>query len=210
MVDFAIELAWVGAGVQAVGRMNAKDFSARLWDFAVGVARIVESIPDTRVGRHVAGQLVRCGTSSAPNYDKACDAESRKDFAHKLGIAAKEMRETSGWLRFVIKLGLVSVEQAGPLLDESIELRRMLGRSLKTLRSRPDLPTPEIAPISNQRQAMSNEQCAGHARTTFQSASPRRAAAARRATVWRSCVTAFTLQEAMCGESTTLGIFNNG
>ncbi|HXJ56571.1 MAG TPA: four helix bundle protein [Verrucomicrobiae bacterium] len=48
-----------------------------------------------------------CRTSSAPNYDEACDAESRRDFAHKLGIAAKEMRETSGWLRFLIKVRLV-------------------------------------------------------------------------------------------------------
>jgi hypothetical protein len=38
----------------------------RVWDFAADVARIVESIPDTRIGRHVAGQLIRSGTSSAP------------------------------------------------------------------------------------------------------------------------------------------------
>src|SRR5262249_52219802 len=76
--------------------VNAKEFSERLWDLAAEVARLVESIPDTRVGRHVAGQLIRCGTSSAPNYDEACDAESRRDFAHKLALAAKEMRETSG------------------------------------------------------------------------------------------------------------------
>ena len=92
----------------------------------------VESIPDTRIGRHVARQLIRCGTASAPNYDEACDAESRRDFAHKLG--------------------LVSRQQVDPLVDESIELRRMLGRSLKTLRTRPDL-----GPIPNQPQ-MSNEQ----------------------------------------------------
>ena len=119
--------------------MNAKEFSERLWDFAADVARIVESIPDTRIGRHVAGQLIRCGTSSAPNYDEACDAESRKDFAHKLAIAAKEMRETSGWLRFLIKLRLVPRQQVDPLFHESIELRKMLGRSLKTLRTRTDL-----------------------------------------------------------------------
>ena len=95
--------------------MNAKEFSERLWDFAAGVAHIVESIPETRVGRHVAGQLIRCGTSSAPNYDEACDAESRRDFAHKLGIAAKEMRETSGWLRFLIKVRLVPTTRRAPV-----------------------------------------------------------------------------------------------
>ncbi len=119
--------------------VNAKEFSERLWDFAAGVACIVESIPETRVGRHVAAQLIRCGTSSAPNYDEACDAESRRDFAHKLSIAAKEMRETSGWLRFLIKVRLVPTTQVDPLLEESIELRKMLGRSLKTLATRADL-----------------------------------------------------------------------
>ena len=97
----------VGRGCADSEPVNAKEFSERLWDFAADVARIVESIPDTRVGRHVAGQLIRSGTSSAPNYDEACDAESRKDFAHKLAIAAKEMRESSGWLRFLIKLKLL-------------------------------------------------------------------------------------------------------
>ena len=118
--------------------MNAKEFSERLWNFAADVARMIESIADTRVGRHVAGQLIRCGTSSAPNYDEACDAESRKDFAHKLGIAAKEMRETSGWLRFLVKLGLVPRQRVNPLINESIELRKMLGSSLKTLQTRSD------------------------------------------------------------------------
>jgi four helix bundle protein len=130
--------------------MNAKEFSERLWNFAVDVARIVELIPNTRVGRHVAGQLIRCGTSAAPNYDEACDAESRKDFAHKLGIAAKEMRETSGWLGYLVKLRLVSRQQIDPLFDESIELRKLLGSSLKTLRTRSDLEEPDPSPMSNE------------------------------------------------------------
>ena len=128
--------------------MNAKEFSERLWDFAVNVAQVVESIPDTRVGRHVAGQLIRCGTSSAPNYDEGCDAESRKDFAHKLAIAMKEMRETSGWLRFLVKVKLVPREEIDSLIDESMQLRNMLGSSLKTVRRRSDFG--ESDPPSNE------------------------------------------------------------
>jgi four helix bundle protein len=130
--------------------VNAKEFSERLWDFAADVAHIVESIPDTRVGRHIAGQLIRCGTSAAPNYDEACDAESRKDFAHKLSIAAKEMRETSGWLRFLTKLRLVPRQQVEAVFYESIELRKMLGSSLKTLRTRTDLPPNAKCQMSNE------------------------------------------------------------
>ena len=53
--------------------------SDRLWRFAARVGKVVDALPDTRLGRHVAGQLVRCGTSVPPNYDEACAAESRAE-----------------------------------------------------------------------------------------------------------------------------------
>src|SRR6266568_5134346 len=83
------------------------ELSERLWDFAARIGKVVDALPDTRLGRHVAGQLVRCGTASAPNYDEGCAAESRADFVHKLGIALKEMRESSGWLGFTVRSKLL-------------------------------------------------------------------------------------------------------
>jgi four helix bundle protein len=56
------------------------DLQERLIDFAVKIIRIAESLPKTRVGNHIAGQLIRCGTSPAPNYGEAQSAESRSDF----------------------------------------------------------------------------------------------------------------------------------
>jgi four helix bundle protein len=122
--------------------MNAGEFSERLWDFSARVARVVDALPDTRVGRHIAGQLVRCGTSSAPNYDEACSAESKADFAHKIGVATKEMRETRGWLRFIIKLQMQPATRMTPLVEESEELLKMLARSYLTSKGRPK-PAPE-------------------------------------------------------------------
>ena len=84
--------SYIGGGVQAEPRncvMTAEEFSDRLWNFAVRVACVVDALPETRMGRHIAGQLVRCGTSAPPNYDEACSAESRADFVHKIGIATK-------------------------------------------------------------------------------------------------------------------------
>jgi four helix bundle protein len=82
--------------------MTPDELSERLWQFAGRVGKLVDALPETRLGRHVAGQLVRCGTSAPPNYDEGCAAESRADFVHKLGVALKELRETRGWLRFII------------------------------------------------------------------------------------------------------------
>ena len=52
------------------------DLEERLIDFAVRIIRIAESLPKTKVGKHVAGQIIRCGTSPAPNYGEAQSAES--------------------------------------------------------------------------------------------------------------------------------------
>ncbi|MBW2125944.1 MAG: four helix bundle protein [Deltaproteobacteria bacterium] len=65
------------------------DLEDRLIDFAVRVIRTAESLPKTKVGRHIAGQLVRCGTSPAANYGEAQSAESRSDFIHKIKICLK-------------------------------------------------------------------------------------------------------------------------
>ncbi len=75
-------------------RRKGDDLAERLLEFAARTGKVVDALPETRMGRHVAGQLVRCGTSPAPNYAEACGAESRKDFVHKLSICLKEFRKT--------------------------------------------------------------------------------------------------------------------
>jgi len=106
--------------------------SKRLWRLAVKVGKIVDLLPDTRLGRHVAGQLVRCGTAAPPNYDEGCNAESRADFVHKLSIALKEQRETLGWLRFTTLSDLLPAVDVGPVIDECLQLCRILGSSVRT------------------------------------------------------------------------------
>ena len=62
--------------------MNHEQLSARLWRFAARVGKVVAALPDTRLGRQVAGQLVRCGTSAPSNYDEGSAAESKPDWPH--------------------------------------------------------------------------------------------------------------------------------
>jgi len=80
----------------------------RLLEFAARVGKAVDALPESRLGRHIAGQLVRSGTSPAPNYAEACGAESRRDFVHKMSIALKELRESRCWIRLIIKAELLS------------------------------------------------------------------------------------------------------
>jgi len=60
------------------------DLEERLINFAVRMIRTAESLPKTRLGNHISGQLIRCGTSPASNYGEAQSAESRADFIHKM------------------------------------------------------------------------------------------------------------------------------
>src|SRR5262249_13960551 len=112
--------------------MTPDELSDRLWKFAARVGKVVDALPDTRLGRHVAGQLVRCGTASGPNYDEGCAAESRADFAHKLSIALKELKERRGWLKFIMIAELLPSNRVTALVEEVEQLIRILGKSVST------------------------------------------------------------------------------
>lgn len=109
------------------------DLEARLIDFAVQIVSVVESLPKTRVGNHIAGQLVRCGTSPAPNYGEAQSAESRSDFIHKMKVSLKELRETRVWLLMIVRTSLIKpVSGLQPLIDENNELISIFVASIIT------------------------------------------------------------------------------
>jgi four helix bundle protein len=114
---------------------TGRDLEDRLLEFAVRVGGVVDALPDTRMGRHIAGQLVRCGTSAAPNYAEGCGAESKKDFIHKLGICLKELRESRCWLRMTTKGRLLPEARVAPLLDECEQLCNIIAKSLVTAKT---------------------------------------------------------------------------
>jgi four helix bundle protein len=116
-------------------RRKGEDLEDRLLGFAARIGKVVDALPDTRLSRHIAGQLVRSGTSPAPNYAEACAAESKKDFIHKLSIALKELRETRIWLRLIVKTGLLPLPRLTELIDEREQLNNIVGRSLITAKS---------------------------------------------------------------------------
>ena len=112
------------------------DIEERLLEFAVRAGKAVDALPNTRLGRHIAGQLVRSGTSPAPNYAEACAAESKKDFIHKLAIVLKELRESCVWIRLIVKSELIPEQRLEPLLDECNQLCKIIAKSLVTAKSR--------------------------------------------------------------------------
>ena len=112
--------------------MTSDELVERLINFSARIGKVVDALPDTRMGRHIGGQLVRSGTSPAPNYEEACAAESRADFVHKLSICLKELRESRSWIRLIIKTEMLTEHRMSELLDESNQLCNIIGQSIVT------------------------------------------------------------------------------
>ena len=113
------------------------DLEDRLIEFGLRIIRLAEALPKTRVGNHIARQIIRSGTSPAPNYGEAQSAESRPDFIHKMQVCLKELREKRVWLLMTAKANLVkSVSQLDPLIDENNQLISIFVTSVKTARQR--------------------------------------------------------------------------
>ena len=111
------------------------DLAERLLDFAARVGKVVDALPESRLGRHIAGQLVRSGTAPAPNYAEACGAESRRDFVHKLSIALKELRESRCWIQLIIKAELLPEQRLSDMLDECEQLCAIVAKSIVTAKN---------------------------------------------------------------------------
>jgi four helix bundle protein len=116
--------------------MRGDNIAKRLVDFAVEVLKIAGDMSQGTAGKHIARQLVRSGTAGGANYEEARASESRSDFAHKINIAAKEMRESLYWLRLIEEGSLLDRSRIENLAREANELIAILKSSAKTAKSR--------------------------------------------------------------------------
>jgi four helix bundle protein len=122
-----------------------EDIARRLRALALSTIRVAQRLPRTVVARHVAGQLARSGTAGGANYEEARAAESREDFAHKVGIAGKEVREAGYWLTIVEDAGWIKEGLSGPI-EEARQLAAILAASRRTARSRSAAADPPPIP----------------------------------------------------------------
>jgi four helix bundle protein len=81
-------------------------------------------------------QILRSGTSGAPNYAEARGAESSADFIHKLMVVQKELNETAVWLRILSKTVVTKDELLVDILQENLELAKIITASIRTAKSR--------------------------------------------------------------------------
>ena len=101
---------------------NKYDLEERTAKFGENIIKFAKKIPVNSVTQRLIPQLVAAGTSIGSNYCEADDAESGKDFKHKIGISKKEARETKYWLRMIATAVPETKEEARVFWQEAKEL----------------------------------------------------------------------------------------
>jgi four helix bundle protein len=85
---------------------------ARAFEFACRILKLAERLWNRGpAARHIAGELMGCGTSIGANAEEAQDGQSKADFIAKLSISRKEARETVFWLRVAIRVEAATAKE---------------------------------------------------------------------------------------------------
>jgi four helix bundle protein len=103
------------------------DLAERCALFGEAVIQFAKRVPVNLVTSPLIGQLVRAATSIGANHSEADDAESKKDFRHKIGICRKESKETKHWLRMIAAAEATLAAEARALWQEAKELNLIFG-----------------------------------------------------------------------------------
>jgi four helix bundle protein len=115
-----------------------REIENRLINFAALVINMRGSLEFNEICENLFGQITRFSTSAALNYGEALGAESRKDFAHKIGIVLKEMRESYNNLRILSTSGLYKGDglEMDKALDECNQLVAIFHKTALTLKNK--------------------------------------------------------------------------
>lgn len=102
------------------------------YDFALKIILLSQELND-RKEFVLSRQILKSGTSIGANVEEAIGGQSKKDFRAKLFIAYKEARETNYWLRLLKDSNLIEKIESDKLIQDSHELKSILGAILVTL-----------------------------------------------------------------------------
>lgn len=116
--------------------MDSEELKKRTKDFAHRCVKLALALPKTKLGNHIAGQLIRCSTSVAANYRASCLAQSKASFIAKLSIVIEETDESAFWLEFIVDENMLKRQLVQPLINEAEELTSIFIASRKTARKK--------------------------------------------------------------------------
>ena len=101
-------------------------------DFAARIVKLSEYLSKEKHESIISKQIIRSGTSIGANANEAIYGVSKADFIAKLQISLKETAETEYWLRLLIKTDYLTEQKGNSLLNDCLEIKKILVSTLKT------------------------------------------------------------------------------
>jgi len=117
-------------------RQNNYDLEERLAVFSEEIIDFVKLIRQDAVNRRIIEQLIGSAGSSGANYCEATEAESKKDFIHKIGIVKKELKETKHWLRLLARTNPEKKDKIKQFWKEAQELLLIFAKISRSARTK--------------------------------------------------------------------------
>jgi len=100
--------------------------------FAARIVKLNKYLTKEKKGTVISKQIIRSATSIGANANEAIYGQSKADFIAKLQISLKETAETEYWLRLLILSEYITDKEGNSLLDDCLEIKRILISTLKT------------------------------------------------------------------------------
>lgn len=104
--------------------------------FAELIIDLVKKLPQDVINKRIISQLVASGGSIGANYCEATEAESKRDFVHKISICKKEIKETKHWLRLLARANPKFKNVIRKLWQEAQELMLIFSATIKSVRKK--------------------------------------------------------------------------
>jgi four helix bundle protein len=128
-----------GARVEVDVNMPPCIICDRAFEFAARIVKLCDAMASRGFSaRHIASQLIRCGTSIGANAEEAQEGQTKPDFIAKMSVSRKEAREAIWWLRVVVRTGIATADEVGWELSEAKQLLAMTKAAVKTARGSPN------------------------------------------------------------------------
>ena len=118
-----------------MSEMSKEELKKRTQQFTLRVIHLAGALPENAVGRAIANQVIRSGTSVGANYRAALCARSSKDFINKIGVVLEESDESVFWMELIVEGKVMPENRVSSLLQEANELTAIFAATHKTLKA---------------------------------------------------------------------------
>lgn len=113
------------------------EFNKRIYKYALDIIKFIEKLPKDTATQVLVKQLVRSGTSVSANIIEAQSASSKKDYINFYTHALKSANESKLWISLIRDTtDKINKEEAEILLKETIEIAKILGASIITMKNK--------------------------------------------------------------------------